>query len=360
MIKKLANGKWQADFWLGQKRKQITRENRKILDQEVTKHRNEYFQGQATPGRKNSRITFQDFCYEEYIPNHVKIHHKNPKGDERRVKYLCDEFGHLLLVDITQRDIEKWQGKMKDEKQQVPATVNRRLTTLKCILNKAVQWDYLVKSPARFVKKLPRENKRDRYLTKEEIARIHLVAKRGTRFRAFFDIAINTGIRLENLKEMRIEDLKFNGRVPTIYLPENKSDRPYSVPMNSVVFKILSERAKVVGPDESILDTTNLRKEWERAKKLANIKNCTIHDLRHTFASHLAQKGVNLSDIGKLLNHSDPKLTWRYAHLSPDYQVQSVNMLDFDVRDYSEGNEQRQYRDMAAKVIDIQSPSSPS
>ena len=50
--------------------------------------------------------------------------------------------------------------------------------------------------------------------------------------------------------------------------------------------------------------------------------------MRHTFASRLVQRGVGLSHVQDLLGHSDPKLTRRYAHLSPTDLRAAVSVLD--------------------------------
>jgi site-specific recombinase XerD len=56
---------------------------------------------------------------------------------------------------------------------------------------------------------------------------------------------------------------------------------------------------------------------FERAVKLASIQNFHWHDLRHTYASRLVQRGVDLYTVQRLLGHKDSKMTMRYAHLAP-------------------------------------------
>lgn len=51
------------------------------------------------------------------------------------------------------------------------------------------------------------------------------------------------------------------------------------------------------------------------------------HDLRHTFASRLVMTGVSLRTVGELLGHKGPSMTWRYAHLAPEHNVDAVNRL---------------------------------
>ena len=62
----------------------------------------------------------------------------------------------------------------------------------------------------------------------------------------------------------------------------------------------------------------NLQKPWRRIRTKANLADVRIHDLRHSFASVAAGTGMSLPMIGKLLGHSQPVTTARYAHLAVD------------------------------------------
>ncbi|NQU04676.1 MAG: tyrosine-type recombinase/integrase [Calditrichaeota bacterium] len=53
------------------------------------------------------------------------------------------------------------------------------------------------------------------------------------------------------------------------------------------------------------------------------------HLLRHTFASHLVMKGVDLTTIASFLGHSTAKVTERYAHLQPDHKLSCLNKLPY-------------------------------
>jgi site-specific recombinase XerD len=52
-----------------------------------------------------------------------------------------------------------------------------------------------------------------------------------------------------------------------------------------------------------------------------------LHDLRHSFASFLVNSGRSLYEVQRLLGHHDPKVTMRYAHLSPAGLLDAVNMV---------------------------------
>ena len=62
----------------------------------------------------------------------------------------------------------------------------------------------------------------------------------------------------------------------------------------------------------------NLEKPWQQIRKEAGLDDLRLHDLRHTFASIAAASGMGLPIIGKMLGHSQPATTARYAHLASD------------------------------------------
>lgn len=78
-----------------------------------------------------------------------------------------------------------------------------------------------------------------------------------------------------------------------------------------------------------------LKKDYDRATKdvtdalrKADIKDFCFHDLRHTFASHLAMSGANINVIQQLLGHKSIKMTLRYSHLSQEHLQGAVNKLN--------------------------------
>jgi integrase len=71
----------------------------------------------------------------------------------------------------------------------------------------------------------------------------------------------------------------------------------------------------------------DVKSAWAKVCKLANLEGIRVHDLRHSFASHLVSSGVSLPVVGKLLGHTQPQTTMRYAHLADNPQRDAANLF---------------------------------
>ena len=70
-----------------------------------------------------------------------------------------------------------------------------------------------------------------------------------------------------------------------------------------------------------------IRSSLELAAKKSGIPRFTLHDLRHTFASHLVMEGVDLPTVQKLMGHANISTTMIYAHLAPDHLKGAIKRL---------------------------------
>jgi integrase len=215
-------------------------------------------------------------------------------------------------------------------------TVNRDLITIKAMLNKAVEWGYLDRSPAERIKLFKiRKDERPQFLSKEEIERLLHSCTEG--LYPFVYTALNTGMRRSELVYLRWKDIDLDKRKITVHSREDwqsKSGKSRSIDINDNLFRFLKEykhqRSEYVfcTKDGHPL-VNNLDRRFRNAAKRAGLDGVSIHTLRHTFASHLIMAGVPLVTVSKLLGHADIKTTMIYAHLSPQHLKDAVNTLDF-------------------------------
>lgn len=220
-------------------------------------------------------------------------------------------------------------------------TINFEIGTLRTIFYLAMKWGYLKENPTKLVKRLKiDDSKKIRLLSIAECKRL-LEACPQQLYPIYFTF-LNTGLRKAELENLEWNDIDFDRRKlkvqrKTFWKPKTGERE---VPINSPLLLLLKElhtknekglQSDFVFPhsDGGIIKT-KLRVRLIRIAKQAGIEGLSrVHDLRHTFASHLVMNGVDLPTVKELLGHSDIETTMIYAHLSPDHLSDSVDKLDF-------------------------------
>ncbi|HZJ41176.1 MAG TPA: site-specific integrase, partial [Candidatus Saccharimonadales bacterium] len=119
-------------------------------------------------------------------------------------------------------------------------------------------------------------------------------------------------------------------------LGSTKSNKNRYIPLTASVIEMLKQRKRdnelIFSENDSFLVQAKYVKKLHKLCKDLKFRRIGWHVFRHTFASHLAQKGISLKAIQELLGHSDIKTTMRYAHLSPRELRQAVDVLSFGQR----------------------------
>ena len=257
------------------------------------------------------------------------------------VNKLKNIFGGFTLRGISSKIVEQYQSEMLQAEYK-PATINRHLATIKHMFTKAVEWEMAEDEAlkrVRRVKLLPENNRRLRYLSREEcwalINACEKLAKKNLHYAHLKPIvvtALYTGLRRGNILSLQWDnvDLKHG----FILLDRTKSGDRLEVPINETLRKTLLELPRRLDGGYLFYDTItgkpyqDIKNSFHAICKEAKIKDFHFHDLRHTFASHLVMAGVDLTTIKELLGHKDIKMTLRYAHLAPAHKTRAVDMLD--------------------------------
>jgi integrase len=100
------------------------------------------------------------------------------------------------------------------------------------------------------------------------------------------------------------------------------------------------DNAHVIAGGKPGAHLVELQKPWRRIRAKANLDDVRIHDLRHSFASVAAGTGMSLPMIGKLLGHSQPATTARYAHLAADPLQAAANLIGIEISAAMNGKKQ--------------------
>jgi integrase len=263
---------------------------------------------------------------------------------------------------LTIAELEKWRSKRLNDGVKAK-TINNAIVVLKAALNWGMKQGLFEKNQIQSMDKTPERDSKHilRYLDEDErkrlevalIAReerIHSKTEQPHTQDEFADylrpavlLSLNTGIRRGTLLSLIWNDIDFNARAMTIRGEVSKNDKTTRVPLNDdAVDVLLSWREQSKNTDKAALifpspKTGNIMNEiqtaWRNILKAAKIENFRWHDLRHSFASELVMKGVDLNTVRELLCHSDMKMTMRYAHLSPESKLNAVQILNRRVKE---------------------------
>jgi integrase len=149
-------------------------------------------------------------------------------------------------------------------------------------------------------------------------------------------VLLGTGLRFSEMTQLRWSVVDFRTRLLTVQGSTTKTELTRYVPLNDEMVAILSRwRARtparpqdLVFPGASGGVLVDIKTAWATLLKRAGIEKFRIHDLRHTFASRLVQRGVDLYRVQKLLGHASPTMTMRYSHLMPNHLADAVAVLD--------------------------------
>jgi integrase len=217
------------------------------------------------------------------------------------------------------------------EKGACPSTVNREVTVLKHLLRRAVEWEHLSRNPLLDTQGRPLSGLRalrepagrTRFLSLDEIEGL-LKACNTVQLRAFMVVALNTGMRRNEILSLTRKSIDWQNRIAT--LTETKNGTARHVHLNDAALNALrtlpprldSSRLFPFGPNQ-------ISMSFARIAKRAGISDVRLHDLRHTFASYQAMNGVAGRGLQVLLGHKDPRMTTRYSHLSDAYLRTAVD-----------------------------------
>lgn len=252
------------------------------------------------------------------------------------IQNVEEYFGrHKSLSKIRYVDIETYRNQLKKKLTKSKtirreATINREMALLRHMMNKAAEWDLIEKSPFNQGRSLQlnENNKRLRFLSQEEIER--LLAECPKHLRQIVVCALNTGMRRGEILNLKWDQIR-NG---FIYLHRTKTNEAREIPLNDTLGDLFKEiRKEKHFKSEHVFTYKDrplheLKRAFGGALRRAGIEDFRFHDLRHTFASHLVMSGASTKDVQELLGHKDPKMTNRYAHLSPEHKRKAVNLLN--------------------------------
>ncbi len=273
--------------------------------------------------------------YEPHVEKLIAADAGRRKLGDYRVKDLGREMVERLAAEIT--------------KGVAPATASRRLTILRSIFQKGIEWDYLSRNPAEFVKRPRCEKANIDFLEPDEIRR--LIAATDGRHRCLMMFACFTGCRQSEILGLRWQDVDLAGHRVFIrqvlqgnqFLPPKTENSRRTVDLPTALVDELGQhqvrQAIELGQNPHDLVFTSQRgtplasrnvtqRVLEPALKRAELRKVSFHSLRHSYVSMLINQGENVKTIQALVGHASARMTWDiYGHLFEGETRRAVERL---------------------------------
>lgn len=259
-----------------------------------------------------------------YSPTTKKIYLENVKAFVRYYNQPPDQLGD--------EDIRRYLYYLYTEKKSSYSAVNIAYNALRLFYSSVLRrtWD---------IKKLPRPRGKKRLpvvLDTSEVKRL-FEAVINLKYRVIFMTIYSAGLRLSEAAHLRVKDI--DSKRMQIRIDQGKGNKDRYAMLSHSLIKVLREYWKYYRPSiwlfpgrslEQPIGTSSIQKMFRQAKKRAGIsKPASVHTLRHSFATHLLEQGVDVFRIQKLLGHSNLNTTRIYVHIQNQGLKELVNPLDY-------------------------------
>lgn len=320
------NGK-RTEIWRSAETRTEAREILKRLARELEDHGSAVVEAaQMTFNELADYVETRYLIPPQYVDGRKVAGLRSHYTAKSNLQVLRSYFGNRKLRSITRGDLEKFKADRlatptRTGKQRAIASVNRELALLSKMLKIAQAEGWILKNPlqASSLISLADEKKRERVLTREEEERL-LAACCGHRahLRPIIICALDTGMRRGEILKLRWTDIDFTSRVITVRSLNTKTLQQRQLVMTSRLERALRALYQQAKSREELVFgiKDNVKNSFDSVRKAAGLTDLRFHDLRHTAATRLVSKHLPLSEVGRVLGHTQPSTTYRYVNLN--------------------------------------------
>ena len=287
-------------------------------------------------------LTLNTFFDEHYYP-HAKASKRLAYHDWSVYNtHMREKLGRYRLDELTNPVLDVWvrQQILREYKR---STINKHIHLMNRMLNLARHWGHLTgySQYQQNIKKLTVGDHTQRFLSDDEINSLLKACRASSNqfLYLFVQLLLLTGARKGEARNMRWQHIDTAKRIWTV--PRSKNGRSRRIILSSSALTVLdatrtqAERLDLpTKPDCYVFTNPYTRTayhsfyaSWFTARDKAGLTDVRIHDLRHTYASMLINKGVSLYEVQTLLGHSSIQMTQRYAHLEPNLLHQRTEIV---------------------------------
>ena len=253
-------------------------------------------------------------------------------------KYIGPEKETLFLGQIDRTLINSF--KHHRARLVSPYTVNLELRGLRAFLNEARRRRFSTATPFEEIHFLEPPQRPMRKISIDEYKKILLEARlrypnpRKDSFVPALITYVYTGCRKSELINLKWEQIDFENKVIKVYSHDDFETKTRKMKVIALHSKALEELSKLDKNTEYVFPsplgkryTHRFYRKFKSIVKFLGLNWVRVHDLRHSLASHLAEKGVSYTTIASILGHSNISTTLIYQHTAPADVKAAINLL---------------------------------
>ncbi len=261
------------------------------------------------------------------------------KDIEQLITFIQNELKKTHVHHIKKEDLEQFIHYL-EQQAFTPKTISRKINSTKTFFRFLKINEYITDDPAALISHPKFTTPPPRILSETEYRALRDAAKDDARTYAIIEILLQTGIRVGELSNITLDDLSFNDEsgTGTLKVPPSRITLGRIIPLNRAVVRAikryLTQRPQVedrhlfVTRNGKPLAIRNMRAALKRYFRLANIKDASINDLRHTWIAHHIKRGASLIIISKLAGHRRIATTERYLqYIQPENKQLELSEL---------------------------------
>jgi site-specific recombinase XerD len=246
------------------------------------------------------------------------------KDIEQLGEFLNQKQDKKALDKITTEDINSFKDHLS-EKDYTAKSISRKINSIKSFFSFIQSQGIIQNNPAQVVTHPKYEVKPPRILSKLEYRALRDACRDDSRIFSIVEILLQTGIRISELANLKINDIDLKENKATIVAHESHPERaiPFNQASKEGLERYLKDRPKSETQTVFITKTgrpfliRNIRSSLDRYFKIAGIDDVKVNDLRHTFIAHQLSSGSPLVYISKLVGHKRLSTTEKYLEFIP-------------------------------------------
>ncbi len=317
-LKKLKNYQWDSEnkYWIFNKKDEVLRFIKKTLKE----HNIEF----TEINQKDELIDLKKhLIYRKYSSKTVELY--------LYYNRQLLEYSKKSSENITLEDIQNYLYYLSSVLKSSPSTLNVALNSIKFYYGEIKRKKFIYE-----IKRAKKDKILPEVLTINEVKTI-IDSIENIKHKCMIALTYSAGLRVSEVSNLKLKDIDFDRKMIHIVLSKGRKDR-YTI-LSDNMHKIISEYLKIYQPTYWLFESwtqdrhisiRTIQKVFDKAKKKADIKkDVTVHSLRHSFATHLLENGIDIRYIQELLGHQNIKTTEIYTHVSSDRLKQIKSPFDY-------------------------------